>query len=143
MAPIETQAPEQHPHEHTLSAISNDIVRLYKEYFGRGPTKARTHWCGEDLLVVVLEDTLAPGERNLVRMNEHQRLRDTRMFFQYATLAEFCEPVERHTGRTVRSFVSGVDTKVDGLSVETYVLWPRGEDGASRASLDALARPVA
>ena len=142
MAATETQAPVQHPQEHTLSAISNDIVRLYKESFGRGPTKARTHWCGDDLLVVVLEDTLAPGERNLVRMDEHQRVRDTRMFFQYATLAEFCEPVERHTGRTVRSFVSGIDTKVDGLSVETYVLWPRGDEGTARVSLDATDRRV-
>ena len=142
MAPTETQALDQHPQEHALNAISNDIVRLYKEYFGRGPTKARTHWCGDDLLVVVLEDTLAPGERNLVRMDEHQRLRDTRMFFQYATLAEFCEPVERITGRTVRAFVSGIDTKVDGLSVETYILYPRGEEGTPRTTLDAVDRPA-
>lgn len=44
-----------------------------------------------------------------VKMDEHQRLRDTRMFFQYATVREFCEPVERITGRTVRAFVSGLD----------------------------------
>lgn len=42
-------------------------------------------------------------------MGEHQRLRDTRMFFQYATVREFCEPVERLTGRKNRSIVSGID----------------------------------
>ena len=83
----------------TQMAISNEMVRLYKTQFGRGPTRARTHWAGADVVVVVLEDTLTPAERNLVEMGEHQRLRDTRTFFQYATVREFCEPVERLTGR--------------------------------------------
>ncbi len=54
------------------------------------------------------------------------------MFFQYATVAEFCEPVERLTGRKVRSFLSGIDTEMDGLSMETFVLHPEGYDGPSR-----------
>ena len=116
-----------------VAAISNEMVRLYKEQFGRGPTKARTEWIGQDAVVTFLEDTLSPAERNLVKMGEHQRLRDTRMFFQYATVREFCEPVERLTGRKVRSFLSAVDTEVDGLSIETFVLHPMGYDGPSRA----------
>ena len=84
--------------------ISNEMVRLYKEQFGRGPTKARTHWAGPDALTCFLEETLTPAERNLVRLGEHQRLRDMRMFFQYATVTEFCAPVEKITGRKVRSF---------------------------------------
>src|SRR4051794_34884390 len=82
-----------------LAEVSNAMVSLYKNYFGRGPTAARANWSGENLLTVVLEDTLAPAERNLVKMGEHQRLRDTRTFFQYATVREFCEPVEQITGR--------------------------------------------
>jgi uncharacterized protein YbcI len=112
--------------------ISNAMVRLYKEYFGRGPMLARTHWAGPDALVAFLEDTLTPAERNMVRMGEHQRLRDTRMSFQYATVREFCEPVEQITGRKVRSFLSGIDTEVQGLSIETFVLHPAGYEGPSR-----------
>ena len=112
--------------------ISNSMVRLYKDQFGRGPTKARTYWCGSDVLTVVLEDTLTPAERNLVLMDEHQRLRDIRMFFQYATVSEFCDPVEQSTGRKVRSFCSAIDTEVNGLAVETFILHPRGYDGPSR-----------
>ena len=82
-----------------LLEISNTMVRLYKDIFGRGPTKVRTHWTGPDALSVILEDTLIHAERNMLRMGEHQRLRDTRMFFQYATVRDFCEPVERLTGR--------------------------------------------
>jgi len=112
--------------------VSNAMVRLYKEIFGRGPKLARTHWAGPDALVAFLEDTLTPAERNMVRMGEHQRLRDTRMFFQYATIREFCEPVEQITGRKVRSFLSSIDTEVEGLSIETFVLHPAGYSGPSR-----------
>ena len=83
-------------------------------------------------MTVVLEDTFTPAERNLARMGEHQRLRDTRMFFQYAAVREFCEPVEQITGRKVRAFLSAVDTEVDGLSTEVFVLHPAGCDGPSR-----------
>jgi uncharacterized protein YbcI len=116
-----------------LLDISNAMVRLFKEQYGRGPTHARTHWAGPDALAVILEDTLTPAERRMVEMGEHQRLRDTRMFFQVATTAQFCEVVEGLSGRTVRAFVSGTDTAVEGLSVETFVLHPNGYDGPSRS----------
>ena len=120
-----------------LTDISNAMVRLYKETFGRGPTAARSYWCGENLLTVVLQDTLTPAERNLVALGEHHRLRETRMFFQYATIREFCAPVEQITGRKVRSFLSGTDSEVDGLSIEAFVLHPAGYDGPSRVDLVA------
>jgi uncharacterized protein YbcI len=115
-----------------LMEISNTMVGLYKSQFGRGPTTARTFWSGPDAMTCFLEDTLTPAERNLVKMGEHQRLRDTRMFFQYATVREFCEPVERITGRTIRSFHSSVDTEADGMATETFVFYPEGKEGPSR-----------
>jgi uncharacterized protein YbcI len=118
-----------------LAQVSNEMVRIYKEIFGRGPTQVRSSWCGGDVLTVVLEDTFAPAERKLVSLGEHGRLRENRMFFQYATVRDFCEPVERLTGRKVRAFVSGIDTQVDGLSIETFVLYPVGASGRSRIEL--------
>ena len=118
-----------------VAAISDEMVRLYKEQFGRGPTRVRTYWCGPDVVTTILEDTFTPAERNLALLGEHQRLRDTRTFFQYATVREFCEPVERLTGRTVKAFISGIDTAVDGVAVETFVLFPEGTDGPSRRTL--------
>jgi uncharacterized protein YbcI len=118
-----------------LATISGEMVRLYKEQFGRGPTKVRTSWAGRDTLVVLLEDTLTQAERNLATMGEYQRLRDTRMLFQYANVAEFCEPVERLTGRKVRAFVSGIDAEIDGLGLELFVLHPEGYDGPSRTDV--------
>ena len=120
-----------------LAAISAEMVRLYKEQLGRGPTKVRTNWAGRDTLVVVLEDTFTPAERSLLNLGEANRLRETRMLFQYSWAREFCAPVERLTGRKVRAFVSGLDTDADGTSMEAFVLHPEGYTGPSRA--DAVA----
>ncbi|MEA2169644.1 MAG: hypothetical protein QOF76_2944 [Solirubrobacteraceae bacterium] len=117
------------------AAVTREMVRIYKEHFGRGPTVARTAWCGNDVITCVLENTFTPVEESLVRLGEHQRLRDMRMVFQYASMREFCEPVERLTGRKVRSFVSGIDTMVAGLSIETFILHPEGSDEASRTEM--------
>jgi uncharacterized protein YbcI len=119
-----------------LNAISNEMVRLYRQQFGRGPSAVRTDWAGPDMLVSVLHETLTPAERSLVKMGEHERLREMRMFFQYASVKEFCEPVERCTGRKVSAFLSSIDTHVDGgVAAETFVLHPVGYEGPSRHEL--------
>ncbi|MEA2493122.1 MAG: hypothetical protein QOJ29_1033 [Thermoleophilaceae bacterium] len=103
-----------------LSALSNEMVGLYKEQLGRGPTRSRSNWAGDNALIVTLEDSLTPAERRLVQMGEHARLRDARTFAQYATTHEFVEIAERLTGRTVRAFVSGIDTRADVCSEVFY-----------------------
>ncbi len=116
-----------------LASLSNAMVRIYKEQFGRGPTKARSSWCGPDVITVLLENTLTPAERNLRNLGEHKHLRDLRLLFQYAEANLFCEPVERLTGRKVRAFISGIDTEAD-VATETFVLHPSGYEGESRAA---------
>jgi hypothetical protein len=86
--------------------------------------------------------TRTPGEDNLVRLGEHERLRESRMFFQYATVREFCEPVELLTGRSVRAFISGIDTLANGLALETFVLHPEGYDGPSHIDVRSVGGEV-
>jgi uncharacterized protein YbcI len=130
--------------EHSASAvvdrspmleISNAMVRLYKEAFGRGPTKARAQFAGPDTLVVILESSLTVAERNLVAMGEHQRLREARLFFQYALEDQFRAIVERALGRRTVAFVSGIDTHRD-VAMEVFTLEAGGDgrglgDGAT------------
>jgi uncharacterized protein YbcI len=71
--------------------------------------------------VCLLEQSFTPAELNLQAMGEHQRLRDIRLFFQYAERSRFIEPVERITGRRVKAFVSGIDTHSD-MACELFVL---------------------
>jgi len=107
--------------ESVRAEISREMVRLYKELFGRGPTKARTEFAGPDIVICSLENTFTPAERSLAEMGEHQRLRDTRMYFQYATSEKFREIIERVTGRRVRAFISGLDPEAD-LCAEIFYL---------------------
>src|SRR3954449_850148 len=106
--------------------LSNEMVRLYKELFGRGPTKARSNFAGPDLIICSLENTLTPAERSMADLGEHQRLRELRLFFQHARERDFREAVERITGRRVRGFVSGMDTHED-IAAELFYLEPNDE----------------
>ena len=111
-----------------LAQVSRAMVRIYKEQFGRGPERVRTHWAGPDSLICFLESTLTPVERTLTTMNENQRLRDMRMLFQYAAEQEFRSAVEEITGRRVVAFVSGIDTLAD-IASEVFVLEGSRSDG--------------
>ena len=109
-----------HP-DSVRAEISREMVSLYKELFGRGPTKARTEFAGPDIVICSLENTFTPAERSLADLGEHQRLRDTRMYFQAATHEKFREIVERLTGREVRAFISGLDAEKD-VCAEVFYL---------------------
>jgi uncharacterized protein YbcI len=106
-----------------LAQVSRAMVRIYKEQFGRGPERVRTHWAGPDSVICFLENTLTPVERTLTTMNENQRLRDMRMLFQYAAENEFRSAVEEITGRRVIAFVSGIDTHAD-IASEVFLFAP-------------------
>jgi uncharacterized protein YbcI len=108
----------------TLSETSSAMVRIYKERFGRGPTKARSNYADENTLIVTLEETLTVVERTMRDLGEKQRLEETRLFFQNAVRAEFVNTVERITGRKVRGFVSGMDADVD-IATEIFYFEPR------------------
>jgi uncharacterized protein YbcI len=116
-------------HDSVRAEISRQMVRIYKEQFGRGPTKVRTDFAGPDIVVTTLESSFTPAERRLVEMGEDQRMRDTRLFFQHATETIFKETVEEILGRKVRAFLSGIDTSED-VSVEVFCLEGRDEPSA-------------
>ncbi len=123
---METREPPATPVRHDgaeLEGLTNSMVRLYKELFGRGPTKARTDYAGPNTIVTTIENTLTQAEQTMVSLGEHRRVREIRMFFQYASERDFIQVVESTTGRKVRAFVSGIDTEND-VSSEVFYLEP-------------------
>jgi uncharacterized protein YbcI len=114
VTPIQEQATS------VLAGVSNAMVALHKEQFGRGPISARSHFAGPNALVCVLEDALLPAERKLVGMGDHQRVRETRVAFQVATADEFVTAVEQIVGRKVRAFASAADV-VQNVVFENFV----------------------
>lgn len=109
-----------------LLEVSNAMVGLYKDAFGRGPTKARAQFAGNDTLLVTLESSLTVAERNLVAMGEHQRLREARLFLSHALEDQFREIVEQALGRKTLAFVSGIDTARD-VTIKLFTLEPSDE----------------
>src|SRR5438477_5463543 len=86
-------------------AISNLVVKLVSEYTGRGPTKARSY-LNDELVTVVLRDTLTKGERSLVRDGKGDLVLDVRLAFQQTMRNDLVEGIERVTGRSVVAFLS-------------------------------------
>jgi uncharacterized protein YbcI len=97
-----------------LTQVTRAMVAIYKDQFGRGPTHARSHYAGPDMIVCALEDTLTA-------IGEHQRLRDIRALFQHTAEDEFRSAVEEITGRKVVAFSSGFDTNAD-VATEVFLL---------------------
>jgi uncharacterized protein YbcI len=105
-----------------LTEISNAMVALHREHFGRGPGAAKTSF-SDDLVVCVLSDIYTQVEKTLVRAGRIEHVRRTRMLHQEALEAEYREPVERVTGRKVNAFLSVVHFDPD-LAVEVFILEP-------------------
>ena len=102
------------------SAISQAIVRIHAEHYGKGATQAKTYvW--DNLVVTVLRDVLTVAERTLVDIGSIETVRDVRTKFQFGIEQEFTTAIERLTGRRVHSFMSQVDP-VRGVGVEIFVL---------------------
>jgi uncharacterized protein YbcI len=115
-----------------LLEISNATVALFKEAFGRGPTKARAQFAGHDTLLVILESSLTVAERSLVAIGEHRRLREARLFVSDALEDQFRAIVEQALGRKTLAYVSGIDTARD-VTIELFTLEPAGEGAGSSA----------
>ena len=111
---------EFHPSGEMLAGISTAIVGLYREHFGKGPTKAKTYIV-DDLVVVVLEETFTRAEKTLAERGEREAIQHIRRRFQQQMAESFTSLVEQATGRKVRVFLS--ETNIDqDMSVETFLL---------------------
>jgi uncharacterized protein YbcI len=100
--------------------ISREIVRLQAEYYGKGPTKAKTY-IFDDVVVVVLEETFTRAEKTLAQRGEGDAIQHIRRRFQQQMAEDFTSVVEQATGRSVRVFLSDTNIPAD-VSVEMFLL---------------------
>jgi len=128
-----SSVPAEHPNGGPLaSAISNTVVRVISEYTGRGPTRARTYM-HDDLITVVVQDTLTKGERSLVADGKSDLVLAMRKEFQDTMRRDLIAGVEDLTGRAVIAFFSANHIEPDA-ALESFLLAPR-VDGAGAAGL--------
>ena len=128
--PVKHPSPSLDGGGSTSAAISNLTVRLLSQYTGRGPTKARTY-LHDDVVTVVLRDTLTKAEVTLVNSDHDEIVLATRHTFQEVMGAELVGGVEEITKRTVLAFLSANHIAPD-IAVETFILVP--QDHAARPS---------
>jgi uncharacterized protein YbcI len=104
------------------AAISNLTVRLLSQYTGRGPTKARTFF-NENMVTVVLQDTLTKAELTLVEKEQDKLVLETRRTFQEVMGDELSAGIEQILQRKVVAFLSANHIDPD-IAVETFILAP-------------------
>ncbi|MDP8943053.1 MAG: DUF2294 domain-containing protein [Actinomycetota bacterium] len=105
-----------------LAAISSRIVHLHKEFYGKGPTKARTYYIG-DVVTVLLRGGFTKVEQTLLDEGRGSDVIEQRMAFQEVMRDRFTEAIEELTGRRVAAFMSGSHQDPD-LIAEVFVLEP-------------------
>jgi uncharacterized protein YbcI len=130
---------ERHTTNGPSAMISTATVQLLHEYTGRGPTKAKTI-INEDLVTVLLADTLTKGERTLVETGNSDRVLELRHDYQTVMREDLVAVVERQLDRKVIAFMSQNHIDPD-LAVETFVLEP-GEVGTGGLERQAPESPA-
>jgi uncharacterized protein YbcI len=111
-----------HPHGDVLTAISDGMVGLLKEFYGRGPTRTKTYY-EDDLVVCLLRGGFTRVEQTLLDGGRGSSVIRQRMEFQELMRARFEEVIESATGRPVIGFMSGNQQDPD-IMCEVFVLAP-------------------
>jgi uncharacterized protein YbcI len=127
-----------------LAQISTGLVQLHSRFYGKGPTKAKTHLVS-DTVISILRGGFTRVERTLIDTGRVESVYQMRRSFQQAMEAEFRGVVEEATGRRVIAYMSSIHVDPD-LAVELFVLEPEEEpaqietvqssDGAAPVSSD-------
>jgi uncharacterized protein YbcI len=108
-----------------LTSVTNAMVALHKEQFGRGPVRARTAWADDATLVCTMHGAMLPAEVALTEMGHATQVQGSRVFFQSATRDKFIGAVEELTGRNVRAFSSAIDPAAETVW-EIFEFHPQG-----------------
>jgi uncharacterized protein YbcI len=107
------------------TAIANALVGLKKQYYGRGPTAAKTYLC-DDYVFVVMEDGLTRNEQTLLEAGRHDLVREYRLSFQEAVTDTITSTVSQLVGRKVIGYHSQIVFDPDRV-FEIFVLEPRSD----------------
>jgi uncharacterized protein YbcI len=89
------------------AALSNALVALMKQHYGKGPTAAKS-FINDEYVFIVLEGGLTRNEETLLSAGKHHVVREYRLSFQQVVREEFIDAVQRITGRSVLDYHSQI-----------------------------------
>lgn len=128
--------PRDHPDEQgqsLLSQISNEMVRVQKRFFGKGPTEAKSYIL-DDLLIIVMRGGMTTAEKTMLAFGQHDQVRQFRQLFENEMTERLTDMIENLTGRKVLTHQSQVMFEPD-VVVEMFVF----DSAASTAARAATA----
>jgi uncharacterized protein YbcI len=105
-----------------LTAISDGMVALLKEFYGRGPSRAKSYY-QDDLVVCLLRGGFSQVEQTLLEGGRGSAVIQQRMEFQDLMRDRFEAVIEAATGRDVIGFMSGNQQGPD-IMCEVFILAP-------------------
>ena len=103
-----------------LAAISEEIVRLMREHYGRGPTRAKTYVM-DDVVVVLLRNGFTAMEKTMMAGGRAEGVVVMRHDFQTMMAAQYKAVIERLTGSKVTAFLSQAHVEPD-ITLEVFIL---------------------
>jgi uncharacterized protein YbcI len=109
-------------HGDVLTAISDGLVALLKEFYGRGPTRVKSYY-EDDLVVCVLRGGFSRVEQTLLEGGRGASVIRQRLEFQELMRGRFEGVIEHATGRRVIGFMSGNQQHPD-MMCEVFILAP-------------------
>ena len=109
-------------HGDVLTAISDGMVALLKEFYGRGPTRTKSYY-EDDLVVCLLRGGFTRVEQTLLAGGRGSSVIQQRMEFQELMRERFTAVIEQATGRRVIGFMSGNQQHPD-MMCEVFILAP-------------------
>jgi len=129
-----TKDVETEPRSGMRSEISNAMVGLKKNFYGKGPTKAKTY-INDNYVLCVLQGGLTRNEETMLEAGEDMLVRQFRLRFQEVMAAPATEAIQRLTGRKVIGYHSQITFRPD-YAFEIFVL-----DEAPRVTRQRLTDP--
>ena len=90
-----------------LARISNEMVRAQKQFFGKGPTEAKSYML-DDFLLIVMRGGLTTAEKTMLEFGQPDQVRQFRQLFENEMTERLTDMIERLTGRKVATYQSQV-----------------------------------
>jgi len=117
-----------------MARISTGLVQLHSRYYGKGPTKAKTHLVN-DTVICILRGGFTTVERTLIDQGNVDAVYNMRRSFQTVMEEQFTAIVQEATGRRVIAYMSQIHQNPD-LAVEIFMLEPAEEDSRDPAGVE-------
>ena len=120
-SPLATSSPTPLAGGQLLTAISNSIVAILREHYGRGPMNAKTYVIDDIIVVVMRASGFTRLEKTIMDSGQPDRVVAMRHEFQTVMSRQFTDTIERLTGCNVIAFLSQAHVDPD-ITVEIFLI---------------------